>query len=694
MLSRFSSISILLVLSVIAGCSSTKHGQKSSQENSGKVQSTDMADSKKMIPSDYKRGQIEAACKAAIQETQAVFEEIAKIPKAKRTVETTLLRIEDQFVVLLDKTQPLTFMGYVHEEKAIRDEAAKCEDEIKQFFVGVFTRKDIYEAIRGIKTRSKEEARLYKETIRGFEKNGLKLSEAKLNKVRELKKKLSTIETEFSKNLNNENSTVLFTAQELAGVSEDFIKRLKKSSDGKYIVTTKFTDYTQVMENASNPMTREKMMSTYEDRGGETNLKLMEEAVQIRKEIAKMVGFANWADYKIDGQMAKNGTKAMAFLKDLRVKLKPRLQADLKQLLKFMKSKDPTKKSLDAWDIRYAEYQIKKADYSLDDDKIREYFPKDRVMDGMFQVYKAILGVDYQEVKGADVWADGVKLYAVKDIGTKQILSYFYTDFEPRDGKYGHAAAFPLIAGRRLPSGQYSKPIASIVANFNPPSGGKPSLLNHKEVETLFHEFGHIMHMVLTRAPYASLSGASVAQDFVEAPSQMLENWVWDPLILGEISGHYSTGKKLPSELIQKMLEARDFNQGYNYTRQLIFGLADMNIHTASKPTNVQAIYDKVYRDLVGFDPVKGSKFLAGFGHLMGGYDAGYYGYLWSEVYAQDMFTKFEKAGLLSPVVGKKYREVILEKGNMVEALDLVKEFLGRSPSSTAFYKQLGIKAR
>jgi thimet oligopeptidase len=352
---------------------------------------------------------------------------------------------------------------------------------------------------------------------------------------------------------------------------------------------------------------------------------------------------------------------------------------------------DPAATKIDEWDIRYYSYQLKKETYSVDDEKIREYFPAEVVMKGIFEVYSQLLGVTFIEVLGAEVWAEGVKLYQIVDVKDQRLIGYFYLDMIPRDLKYDHFAAFPLISARVLPNGQYSRPVASIVGNFNPPSDGKPSLLNHYEVETAFHEFGHIMHQTLTTAPYASLSGSNVAQDFVEAPSQMLENWVWNAGILSQLSSHYKTGEKLPKALLDGMLKADDFNKGYLNSRQLTFGLFDMAIHTTDGPVDVTEVYKQTFRDVIGLEPIETSHFPASFGHLMGGYDAGYYGYMWSLVYAQDMFTRFEQGGLLSPQVGADYRTWILEKGSMIDAIEVVRGFLGREPNSDAFYRMLGI---
>jgi thimet oligopeptidase len=285
-----------------------------------------------------------------------------------------------------------------------------------------------------------------------------------------------------------------------------------------------------------------------------------------------------------------------------------------------------------------------------------------------------------------------VKKYAIREIRSNAVIGYFFTDFIPRAGKYGHAAAFTLISGRSLGDGVYSQPVSAIVANFSPPTADRPSLLTHDEVETLFHEFGHIMHQTLTVAPYAYLSGSSTAQDFVEAPSQMLENWVWNAEQLNKISGHYKNpNRKLPAELVGKMLAAKDFNQGYHYSRQIMLGLTDLKMHMAEGPVDANAVFREVHSDTLLFPPIAGSKFMAGFGHMMGGYDAGYYGYIWSEVFAADMFTRFEAGGLENESLGRLYRDRILGQGAMQEPLELLTQFLGRAPNDQAFLKKLGL---
>jgi thimet oligopeptidase len=681
---------VILMALVVVGCAQQEKVPEGAlpRKTAGSASVTSPA----LIRYEYEKDEITKLCDGAINEAKARLDVVAGLPASERNFESSMMEFESALSDFSDTATPLVFMGYVSQSEFLRKEAEACEKKVGEFTVNVFTRKDLYDSLKDLKGANGGQTRLLSETLESFVKNGLKLPPEKLTKMRELKTELSRLETEFSANLNNDTTSVFFTLDELAGVPDSTVSRFKKTPDGLFIATTKSTDYTQVMQNASKPETRKKMLAAYQNRAL-ANTPLLEKALDIRSQIAKLMGYQNWAQYRINGRMAKNDKEVFKFLGGLKTKLAVRNKADTEKLLKFKRETDKNATSVDIWDLTYLSYQLKKRDFTLDDEKIREYFPSDFVMNGVFDVYSELLGVRFEKVEGASVWANGVSQYRVIDKKTNQLVAYFFTDLAPREGKYGHAAAFSLILGRWTKANKYSVPVSSIVANFNPPAGGKPSLLNHDEVETLFHEFGHIMHQTLTRAPYASLSGTSVRQDFVEAPSQMLENWVWDSNILNRLSGHYkNTSDKLPPEILKQLLAAKDFNQGYFYTRQLFLGLFDMTIHTAKGPVDTAKVHDSLYSQILGIKPLVGGRFAAGFGHMMGGYDAGYYGYLWSEVYAQDMFTRFENGKILDPTIGERYRRTILERGNMVEPLQLITAFLERAPNNQAFFKKLGIK--
>jgi thimet oligopeptidase len=688
----FRHISLVTIsLLIISGCNKGQKGQDAQAGGTMKAP---------LIRYTYKLNEITQICDGEIRKTDDRIKDFLKIDDKEKNFHNTLEAFEQITADLSENTTAATFMNYVSLDKNSRSEAEKCEAKIGQYAVGLMTRRDIYDAIvksvaqTPTKNLSPEEHRLVEQTMKGFKANGLFLPDDKLKELKELKQKLSSLETEFASNLNEVTDFQELTKAELEGVPESMVRRLEKLPNGNYKVTTKPTDYVQFMENAKSSEARRRMASKYENMASEKNTKLLQEAILLRKKISALLGFKNWADYRIENNMAKDSKTVMEFLNSLRKKLSIRNAQDSAKFLKFKKELDPTADHLDAWDFRYLDTQLKKRDYAVDDEVIREYFPAEQVVARMFEVYSKILSVKFVEVPNAATWAPGVKLYEIHD-ATKgsngKFIANFFTDFYPRDGKYNHFAAFTLVSGRMV-DGKYRTPVSSIVGNFNPPSAGVPALLSHDEVETLFHEFGHIMHQTLTTAKYASLAGSSVARDFVEAPSQMLENWVWDPMILKMISGSYKDPKKkLPDTIIKKLIASRDFDYGYVYTRQLLFGLFDMQLHTSDGTINATETYKKLYKELTGVDPLPESHFPAGFGHLMGGYDAGYYGYLWSKVFAEDMFTRFENDGLLSSEVGMDYRRDILEKGDTMPADKLLIKFLGRKPNNKAFFKRLGL---
>jgi len=661
----------------------------------------------RLVKSDYKKDEVTALCDAAISRTRNKLQAIAAVDAKEATFDNTVLAFENTVADFSDDTGMLTFMKYVSTDSVAQAEGASCEEKVGNLSTEIFLDKKMYAALKLAAPRNAAEKRLAEQTLLSFEQNGMNLSDADLAKLKSLQDQLTKKQADYSNTLNLDKSNIEVTVEELAGVPQSVIDRLKKTADGKkLIVNANEADYPVVVSNATNEKTRHDIMKAYLSRGGEANLKLLSEAVELRQQIAKLVLPAknadgadadqSWVTYKVRTRMAKSREIVTTFLDGLKDKLAERNAQDFEELLAYKKSIDPTATKLNAWDISFMSNQLKKKNFAVDEEEIRKYFPADVVINGLFSVYSEMLGVNYDEVTDAKVWADGVKLYRIRDKEDNRLIGFFYADWYPRPdtGKYGHAAAFPLISGRLLPDGTYSLPVASVVANISPPGAdGKPALLSHDDVETVFHEFGHIMHQTLTRAPYASLSGSAVAQDFVEGPSQMLENWVWQPEVLKKLSGLQDDhSQHLPDELLAKMIAARDFQQGYFYTKQLLYGTYDITIHSQSGPVDVNQTYADLYRKLMGQEPIEGQMFPASFGHLMGGYDAGYYSYMWSKVYAQDMFSVFKAEGISSAEVGKRYRKAILEYGNMKDALELLPMFLKREPSKAAFYEDLHIK--
>lgn len=635
----------------------------------------------------------------AMAECDAKLAALAALPALSRTFANTVEALEQAGASFSDAAMRLQILKEIHTDPAVREAAAAAEEKSGQYGVRMGARRDLYAAVMEYvanagKTEAMDpqQARLLELTRRDFRRNGLELTDANLKHLVEIRSRLTTLATEFQQHLNENVDSVVVSEAELAGLPPSFAERLTKDEKGGRVVTTKYPDYVPFMENAENQDARRRLFLAFNNRETLRNEPILKEAIRLRDEAAKLLGYATHADYVTDDRMAKSGAKVRSFLDSLATKMRPRRDSDYARLTQLKREhlKDPAA-TINPWDLSFYLNVWKKRDFELDTETIREFFPAEFVVREMFGVYEDLLSIRLKEVPNADVWFESVKLYEVRDATTDALFACFYTDLYPRPGKYGHAAVAPITVPREAPEG-YRVPVAVLLANFTPASGDRPSLLTHEEVRTLFHEFGHVMHQSLTVARYGSQAGFSVAGDFVEAPSQMLENWVFAPEVLNRLSGHYQdTSRKLPAAIIQKMEAARIFDAGYRYSRQLYFAMFDQTLHTSGPEVDVRSVEHDLYKQILGLEPVRETLFSASFGHLMGGYDAGYYGYLWSEVFAADMFTLFEQQGVLSKALGRKYRDTILAKGRSIEPAALLEEFLGRPAGDAAFLKKIGL---
>ena len=406
------------------------------------------------------------------------------------------------------------------------------------------------------------------------------------------------------------------------------------------------------------------MVLAYDKVGGPANITLMSDAIDARQKIAKLVGYANWGDYQTDGRMARTSKTVLDMFNGLKTQIKPRFDADMQQMLEAKKADVAGATKLESWDTAYYATKIKARDFSYDEEAMKEYFPLDVVLQGLFGICGDLFGIRIEEVKDAVVWDQAVKLYAVRDWESLRILGYIYFDPYPRAGKYDWFCVGALLSGRQLGGGAHQKPVAIFIGNFVPRQNDQIPLLTLFDVETVFHEFGHALHVVLTRVPYASLSGYNVPWDYAELPSQLLQFFARDRRILSRVSGHHlDRSKKIPEDMLDKIDANNSFNLGVYYLSQIWMGLLDMTFHTSEINLDPTATSNAIYHDLLGMDLPAGDLFPANFSHLMSGYDAGYYGYLWSEVYAWDLLAEFQKTNFSDAEVGKRYRQAILERG-------------------------------
>lgn len=618
------------------------------------------------------------------------------IPQAERTFENTIMGYERAFDNYGNALGMSGFLSYVSTDKQFRDAANDLQMQISQYMVDVATRRDVYKAIREYTDTNPRldpvQAKLVKEMLIGFKNSGMDLNDADLEKFKALNKEKAEYIIKFDKNIQEYKDPLAVTQEQLRGLGEDYIQKLSKTDDGKYLVTLDYPDYVPFMQNADDEQARKELEFKFNRRGGQENVELLEKTLTLRREIARLLGYKNHAELRLEDRMAKNPKTVMAFLKDLQKKLKPLGKKEDKEMIAYKNSKTgKNSRTLYSWESGYWSNKFRKENLELDSEKIKEYFPSQVVIDGMLDLFGGVFGITFEPVD-IPVWHPDVKAFKIKDKASGELVAYFYMDLYPREGKYKHAACFGLVEGEEKQDGTYQNPFVAIVANLNKPSGDTPSLLKHSEVETLFHEFGHVLHNALTKAKYSAFSGTSVSWDFVEAPSQMLERWAWDPQVLKKISKHYKTGEALPDDLIKRMIAAKNFGAGGMYLRQDFFAQYDMTLHTADTTPDTTKLYFELTKKIRGLPLTKGTIPQASFGHIMGGYDAGYYGYLWSEVIAEDFFGEFKKNGIFNPETGLKFRREILEKGGTLDEEKMVENFLGRPADNKPFLKSIGLE--
>ncbi|HXS99324.1 MAG TPA: M3 family metallopeptidase [Elusimicrobiota bacterium] len=642
-------------------------------------------------------------CVDAKKRAESALAQIASLPATARTFDNTPWALDRALADLGDQTAADVFLEQVAVSSSVRDAGNACDVLLSQFNVDAYAREDLYRAMKDYASKKEplkgENARLLEKTLLDFRRSGLDLPPATRDQVTALHKTLAKLQADFDKNINESNDYALLSKEQLDGVPDEAVAKLERDGD-KYKVGVDYPTFYAVENNARDPEARRLLEAKFDDRAARLNMPLFSEVLKLRLKAAHLLGYATHADYAVEENMAKDPKTVNAFLARLRTELRPLGQEEREVLVALKRAMEGRASDgvLHAWDFRYYDNLLKATKYRVDEDQVREYFPADLVVDRMLDFYQKLLGVKFRQVPGAVTWHPDVKLFEITDASGGAPIGYFYMDLYPREGKYSHAAAFPLIAARRLTDGSYQKPVAAIVANLDKPSADRPSLLSHDgsnadEVETIFHEFGHIMHMTLTKAEFSRFSGSNVARDFVEAPSQMLENFVWDPGVLESISGHYKDhSKKLPKDLMDKMIAARRVDVALWNLRQLLFGTFDMACHGKNPPADSTKLYARVMQDVSLIPMSEGTHPEASFAHIIGGgYDAGYYGYLWSLVYAQDMFSEFKAAGVMSPEVGRRYRTEILEKGSARDEMDSLKAFLGRKPSEDAFLESIGL---
>ncbi len=553
----------------------------------------------------------------------------------------------------------------------------------------------------------KAQQKVLQNTLRDFKLSGIALPEAEQQRYAEIQKRLSELTNTFSENVLDATQGWYYHTEDLAdlqGLPEDAIEAAANAAQTRdltgWVITLDFPSFYAVMTYADQSAVREQLYRAYSTRASDQgpnagrwdNGPIMNEILALRQELAKLLGFATYADLSLATKMAENGDQVIGFLNDLAEKSRPVAEQDLADLTAFAKELDGTEELM-PWDVSYYAEKLKQSRYKVSQQQLRPYFPLPKVLSGLFGIVERLFGIRIEEQPDADTWHEDVRFFRLSRDG--ETLAYCYLDPFARSNKRGGAWMADCRDRRRLADGSIQLPVAYLVCNFTPPVGNKPALLTHDEVTTLFHEFGHGLHHMLTRVDYPEVSGINgVAWDAVELPSQFLENWCWEPEGLALMSGHYETNEPLPNELLENMLAAKHFQAGMMMVRQLEFSLFDFKLHQSFEAgvTDVQQVLDDVRKQVAVITPPKENRFQHSFSHIFaGGYAAGYYSYKWAEVLSADAFSRFEEEGVFSPTAGEAFRSNILEKGGSAEPMELFVAFRGREPQVDALLRHNGI---
>ncbi len=609
---------------------------------------------------------------------------------------------------------PISHMHSVVNSEALNDAYSACLPLLSDYNTEVAQNPQLCEAFKQLEARSDQltapQRKIIANTLRDFRLSGIDLPPEERERYKRIVQALSQLTNEFSQNLLNATdgwNLHITDENRLAGLPESARNLAKQAAeqdgiDG-WLIKLEFPYYLPVMSYADDRELRRELYSAYVTRASDEgpnagewdNGPIMEQILSLRHEMAQLLGFDNYAEYSLATKMAADADQVICFLHDLAERSLPMAKKEIAALREFAKQLDGHD-NLEAWDITYYSEKLRQHQYAISQEDIKPYFPEDRVISGMFDTVKRLFGIHIHQLEEIDSWHPDVRFFEIRD-NNNTLRGQFYLDLYAREKKRGGAWMDDCIC-RRSDSSGVQHPVAYLVCNFTPPIGDDTALLTHDEVQTLFHEFGHGLHHMLTQIDYPSIAGISgVAWDAVELPSQFLENWCWQREALDLFAAHHQTGEKIPDQLFDKMIAAKNFQSGMQMVRQLEFSLFDFRMHREYDPegeANIYALLDEVRQQVAVINPPSFNRFPHSFGHIFaGGYAAGYYSYKWAEVLSSDAFSLFEENGVFDPETGKRFLCAILEQGGSKEPMELFIAFRGREPTIDALLRHSGISA-
>jgi len=608
---------------------------------------------------------------------------------------------------------PVSHMNSVVNSDALREAYNACLPLLSEYGTEMGQSPELYQAYQVIADSAnfaelnQAQQKSIENALRDFRLAGVALTTDKKQRYGDIKKRLSELTSKFAENVLDATqgwTKLISHAEELAGVPESSLAAMAQAAEAKeqkgYLLTLEFPSYFPIVTYCENAALREVVYEAFVTRASEQgpnagewdNSPLIGEILALRHELAVLLGFENYAGYSLATKMADKPEQVMLFLQDLADKARPQAQQEFAELQAYARDNFGVSE-LNPWDVGYYGEKLRQHRYAISQEELRPWFPVDQVIGGMFDVVQRLYGIEIHTVEQVDSWHDDVRFYEISQDG--KAIGRFYLDLYARADKRG-GAWMDECRVRRLAENGIQLPVAYLTCNFNGPVGDKPALLTHDEVTTLFHEFGHGLHHMLTQIDVGAVSGINgVPWDAVELPSQFMENWCWQPEGIALISSHFETGEPLPQEMLDKLLAARNFQAAMQMVRQLEFSLFDFRIHLEYQPDTegfVQSVLDEVREQVAVVPVVTYNRFQHGFSHIFaGGYAAGYYSYKWAEVLSADAFSKFEEKGIFDPETGRAFLENILQKGGSREPMELFVAFRGREPSVEPLLRHSGL---
>ena len=665
--------------------------------------------------SQIKPEHVVPAVKQAIEHCRDVIEQV--VNQEHYTWDNLIQPIDEADDKFSRVWSPVSHLNSVKNSPELREAYEACLPLLSEYSTWVGQHKGLYNAYKSLKASeqfnqlTKAQKKTITNALRDFELSGIGLPEAQQKRYGEIVAKLSELSSNYSNNVLDATmgwTKLITNIEELAGLPESALAAAKAQATAKglegWLVTLDMPSYIPVMMYCDNRDLRYEMYHAYTTRASDQgpnahkwdNTENIKQILALRHELAQLLGFDSYAHISLATKMADRPEQVLAFLNDLAEKAKPQGEEELIQLKRYAYEYFGAS-DIKPWDISYYSEKQKQFLYTINDEELRPYFPEEKVISGLFEVVNRIFGITFKERKDVEVWSPEVRFFDLFD-KQGQYKASFYLDLYAREHKRGGAWMDDCIGQMRFADGHLQKPVAYLTCNFNRPVDDKPALFTHNEVTTLFHEFGHGLHHMLTEIETSSVAGINgVAWDAVELPSQFLENWCWQPEALAFISGHYQTGEPLPKEMLTKMLDAKNYQAALFILRQLEFGLFDFRLHFEYSPEQGALILEtlKQVRELVAVTPtVEWGRFPHAFSHVFaGGYAAGYYSYLWAEVLSADAFSRFEEEGIFNVKTGNEFLDHILSQGGSDEPMTLFKNFRGREPKLEALLHHYGIKS-